>query len=216
MDKLEADTSSRSNQEDMHMRSTTIHLYRWIFILGCFVLGGFHSDAFAANSPTQAIKETTDALLAVLEDPQFSPVEKAAERRARLQDILATRFDYAAMAQRTLARHWKKRSVEERHEFTSLFSKLLVNSYITIIESRTDEQVHYLDETIRNDFARVKTDIVAKSGTVAVEYRMRQKNGEWRVYEVVIAGVSLVGNFRKQFERIIRLESFGTLTRRRV
>ncbi len=198
----------------MHMRSTTLHLYRWIFILGCFVLGGCDSDAFAANSPTQAIKETTDTLLAVLEDPQFSPVEKTAERRARLQDILVTRFDYAAMARRTLAKRWKERSVEERREFTSLLSKLLMNSYITIIESRTDEQVEYLDETIRKDFARVRTEIVAKSGAIPVEYRMRQKKGEWLVYDVVIAGVSLVGNFRKQFDRIIRSGSFVTLTER--
>lgn len=196
------------------MRSTTVHLYRWIFILGCFVLGGLNSDAFAAASPTHAIKETTDALLAILEDSQFSPVEKTAERRARLQDILVTRFDYASMAQRTLAKHWKDRSVKERKEFTSLLRKLLANSYITIIESRTDEQVNYIDEAIKKDFARVKTEIVAKSGTIPVEYRMRQKKGEWRVYDVVIDGVSLVGNFRKQFDRIIRSGSFVSLTER--
>ncbi len=198
----------------MHMKSTTVHLYRWIFILGCFVLGGLNSDAFAAASPTHAIKETTDALLAVLEDPLFLPLEKRAERRARLQDILLTRFDYEAMAQRTLAKHWKDRSVKERQEFTSLLSKLLTNSYTTIIESRTDEQVNYLDEAIKNGFARVRTEIVAKSGTIPVEYRMRQKKGEWRVYDVVIDGVSLVGNFRKQFDRIIRSGSYVTLTER--
>ena len=196
------------------MRSTTIHLYKWIFILGCFVLGGCDSDAFAANTPTQAIKETTNTLLAVLEDPQFSPVEKTAERRTRLQDILLTRFDYEAMAQRTLPKHWKEQSVEEKLEFTSLLSALLMNSYITIIESRSDEQVEYLDETIRKNFARVRTKIVIKSGTIPVEYRMRHKNGEWLVYDVIISSVSLVGNFRKQFDRIIRSGSFITLIER--
>ena len=196
------------------MSSTIIRRYRWLFILGCVTLGGLASEAFAADSPTQAIKGTTDTLLAVLEDPQFSPVEKVAERRARLQDIVITRFDYNEMARRTLAKHWKERSAKERHEFTSLLSKLLTNSYITIIESRTDEQVNYLDETIKKDFARVRTEIVAKSGTIPVEYRMRQKQEVWRVYDVLIEGVSLVGNFRKQFDRIMRSGSFATLTKR--
>ncbi len=196
------------------MKFMTVHSHTWLLILGCFVLGGFDSDSFAATSPTAAIKETTETLLAVLKNPQFSPVDQTDKRRAHLQNILLTRFDYEAMAQRTLANHWKNRSATERHEFISLLSKLLMNSYITIIESRTNEQVDYLDETIKKDFARVRTAISAKSGTIPVEYRMRQKQEVWRVYDVLIDGVSLVGNFRKQFDRIIRSGSFTTLTKR--
>ncbi len=196
------------------MRTTHIYTYRWVLLLAAFVLLDFNQLATAAPSPTQAIKQTTDALLAVLEDPTFSPIEKTKDRRERLQEIVVRRFDYGEMAHRTLAKHWKARSAEEKKEFTELLSMLLMNSYITIIESRTNEQVNYLDETIKKDFARVKTEIVAKSGTVPVEYRMRKKKQEWKIYDVIIENVSLVGNFRKQFDRIIRSESFATLTER--
>ena len=196
------------------MRFLNVHRYGWILILGYFVFGGFDVVAVAATSPTQTIKETTDALLAVLGNSQLSPIEKTAARRDRLRDIIAMRFDYDEMARRTLAKHWMDRSSQERREFTALLSILLMNSYITIIESRTDEHVNYLDETIKRDFARVKTEILAKSGTIPVEYRMRRKKGEWQIYDVVIEDVSLVGNFRKQFDRIIRSESFTTLANR--
>ncbi|MBQ27146.1 MAG: organic solvent tolerance ABC transporter substrate-binding protein [Nitrospiraceae bacterium] len=205
------------DRENMHMSSTTTHIYKRIFIIGCFVLGGYFSNASAAISPTQAIQETTNALLTVLTfsypiDPELSPHEVATDRRTRLYDILVKRFDYREMARRTLAQHWKKRSADEKEEFISLLSKLLMSSYITTVESRTDSQVNYLDETIKGDFSQVKTQIINKSGTIPVEYRMREKNGKWRVYDVVIDGVSVVRNFRKQFDRIIRSKSFATLT----
>ena len=194
--------------------STVVRSFRWMLVLGCFTLYTSPLSAYAEISPTQAIKKTTDSIFAILEDPNLAPPEKTAERRAHMRDIVAARFDYGTMARRTLAAHWKERSAEERREFTALLSRLLVNSYITIIESRTDEQVSYLTEEIKKDFARVKTEIVAKSGTIPVEYRMRKKAGKWKTYDVIIEGVSLVGNFRKQFDRIIRLESYAILTDR--
>ncbi len=182
------------------------------FFLTILLLTVWTALALAATSPTKAIQSTTNSLLAVLEDSTLSAAGKTAERRAQLEAIVVKRFDYDEMAKRTLAKHWKARSSQEKEEFTILLQQLLLNSYITIIESRTDEQVNYLDELIKNDFAMVKTQIVAKSGKIPVEYRMRNKKETWRVYDVVIQGVSLVGNFRKQFDRIIRTESFAALT----
>ena len=205
---------SRCDQKGIYMMSTIVRSFRWMLALGCFTLYIFPPDAYAEISPTQAIKKTTDAIFAILEDPNLAPPEKTAERRAHMRDIVAARFDYGTMARRTLAAHWKERSVEERREFTALLSRLLVNSYITIIESRTDEQVSYLSEEIKKDFAQVKTEIVAKSGTIPVDYRMRKKAGKWQTYDVIIEGVSLVNNFRRQFDRIIRLESYTILTDR--
>tara|TARA_B100000315_G_scaffold259888_1_gene317882 strand:- start:5951 stop:6634 length:684 start_codon:yes stop_codon:yes gene_type:complete len=207
----------RPNQKNMNRDPVTIRVYTWIFLLGCFVLIGSFADAYAENTPTQAIQETTNALLTILTfsyplDPQLSPQEVATDRQNRLQNILVNRFDYREMARRTLGQHWKKLTGDEKKEFTSLLSKLLMTSYITTIESRTDSKVDYLDEKIKNNFGQVRTRIINKSGTIPVEYRMRQKNGPWMIYDVIIDGVSVVKNFRKQFERIIRLKSFSSLT----
>jgi phospholipid transport system substrate-binding protein len=143
--------------------------------------------------------------------------EHTAERRAKLRQIVFQCFGFAEMARRALGPHWWQRTPAERQEFVTLFSDLLEDSYLNKIESSTGEQqVQYSKETIDKDgYAEVDTDIVSKHGLhMEVDYRLLQRDGTWQVYDVMIDGVSLVNNYRTQFNNIIIRESYGALVKR--
>jgi phospholipid transport system substrate-binding protein len=189
------------------------------------VLGGFlgsllvgrHVWAAPAGDPLEQIRQTVEAVLAVLRDPALQGPEHATARRAKLRQAVFQRFSFTEMARRDLGPHWRQRTPAERQEFVTLFSDLLEGAYIDKIERYTGEQhVQYTKETIDKDgYAQVDTDIVSKHGLhVEVDYRLLQRDGTWQVYDVVIDGVSLVNNYRTQFNTIIIRESYGALVKR--
>ena len=168
-----------------------------------------------AGEPVTLIKQTVDEVIDILKDEELKKPDKGAERRAALRRVIGERFDFEEMAKRSLALHWKKRTPEERQEFIPLFSDLLERSYVNKIESYTDEKILYTDETIDNDYASVKTKIITKRNVeIPIEYRLLKKNNRWGVYDVVIEGVSLVNNYRNQFNKIIRKDSYEELVKR--
>ena len=119
------------------------------------------------------------------------------------------------MAKRSLARHWRDRSEEERDEFVVVFADLLEQSYVSRIEDYTDQEILYPEERIEDNFAEVGTKIVVESGReVPIDYRLYQTESGWRVYDIVIEGVSLVSNYRSQFNRIINQNSYDALLNR--
>ena len=126
------------------------------------------------------------------------------------------RFGFEEMSQRALGQHWQKRTPAEKKEFANLFGELLERSYITKIESYTGEQkVLYTKETIDKDYASVRTEIVVKrDANVEVVYQLLRRDGTWQVYDVVIEGVSLVNNYRTQFNNIISRESYEALVKK--
>ena len=117
---------------------------------------------------------------------------------------------------RSLARNWNKRTAKEQKEFVELFGKLLENSYASKIESYNDEGIDYVDETIKGKYALVKTKIKRVDGTIDVDYKLIQENGSWRVFDFVIEGVSMIKNYRSQFNRIIKKESFEALKKKMI
>jgi phospholipid transport system substrate-binding protein len=189
------------------------------------VLGGFlgslpvgrHVWAAPAGDPLEQIRQTVEAVLAVLRDPALQGPEHATERRAKLCQAVFQRFSFAAKARRALGPHWRQRTLAERQGFVTLLSDLLEEAYIDKIERYTGEQyVQYTKETIDKDgYAVVNTDIVSKHGLHGeVDYRLLQRDRTWHVYDVVIDGVSLVNNYRTQFNTIIIRESYGALVKR--
>jgi phospholipid transport system substrate-binding protein len=122
-------------------------------------------------------------------------------------------FDFRELSQRALARHWHARTPAERDEFVELFSDLLERSYIGKIEMYSGgERIQYTTETVEGDQATVRTRIVTKSGTeIPVDYRLHRLGDSWLVYDVTIEGVSLVANYRAQFNRIIQGSSYTGL-----
>jgi phospholipid transport system substrate-binding protein len=166
-----------------------------------------------AGAPTEQLRGRVDRVLAVLEDPALKQEARAADRRAAIRTIANELFDFRELSQRTLARHWQGRTAAERDEFVTLFADLLERSYIGKIETYSGgERIQYAGESLDGDQATVRTKIVTKAGTeIPVDYRMHRAGEHWLVYDVTIEGVSLVSNYRTQFNRIIQQSSFKGL-----
>ncbi len=172
------------------------------------------SEAYA-DTPTQQVKQTVDKVLDILRDKELKRPEKTKERRVLLRRTISEIFDFEEMAKRSLALHWRKRTPEERKEFVALYTDLLERSYIKKIESYTDEKILYTGEKINGEYAEVDTKIITKRNVeIPIEYRLLKKNSKWEVYDVVIEGVSLVNNYRTQFNKIIRTDSYEELVKR--
>ncbi len=168
-----------------------------------------------AGEATDQLRTAIDQALKILEDPGLKKPENAKERRAQLRKTAETIFDYKETAKRALARHWAERNPQEREEFVALFADLLERSYMGKIEQYGGEKISYPSEVVDGDLAAVKTRIFTKSKQeVPVDYRMLKSDGRWLIYDVIIEGVSLVGNYRNQFNRIIQTSSYGELIKR--
>jgi len=166
-----------------------------------------------AGAPTDQLRGRVDRVLRVLEDPALKQDARVAERRAAIRGLAHEIFDFRELSQRALARHWQARTPAERDEFVQLFSDLLERSYIGKIEMYSGgDRIHYASETAEGDQATVRTRIVTKGGTeIPVDYRLHRVGDRWMVYDVAIEGVSLIANYRAQFNRIIQTSSFKGL-----
>lgn len=169
------------------------------------------SPAWGEGTPTQAVKETIDKVLAVLGDQGLKDSTRETERRDKLEAIIGQRFDYEEMAKRTLAAEWKNISAEKQQEFVALFQQFLSQSYAGNIDGYAGEKVEYLKERLKGDFAEVQTKVVSPKVQIPLDYRLLKKNEKWGVYDVIIDGVSLTKNYRGQFSRIIKSSSFDGL-----
>jgi len=169
------------------------------------------TSTWGGGTPTGAVKETVDQVLVVLRDQALKDPARETERRAKLEEIIGRRFDYAEMAKRTLASHWKGLSAEKQNEFVGLFQQFLASSYAGNVDGYSGEQVEYLKEREKGEFAEVQTKVVSPKVQIPLDYRLLKKDGEWWVYDVVIDGVSLMKNYRGQFSRIIDSSSFEGL-----
>lgn len=169
----------------------------------------------SAAGPTEQVKKTIDKVIEILNDKELKKPNRTEERRALLRKATEERFDYEEMAKRSLSIHWHKRTPHEKKEFVSLFSELLERSYINKIESYSDEKILYTDESIESHYSVVKTRIITKRNVeVPVDYRLLKTGDQWKVYDIVIEGVSLISNYRSQFNKIIRKDSYDELVKR--
>lgn len=164
-----------------------------------------------AATPTEHLRQHVDRVIKVLEDPAMKP----ADRQAVIRKIATDIFDFEEAAKRSLGQHWQGRTPAERQEFVRLFTDLLERTYIGKIEQYQGEKVTYAGDAVEGHRATVRTTIVTKQGTeVPVNYRMHQKDGRWLVYDVMMEGVSLVANYRTQFNRILQSGSWPDLVAR--
>ena len=164
-------------------------------------------SAFAA-SPLETIKPQVDRALGVLRDPALKAESAKAAKEKKIWEILDTVFDYTELSKRTLAQNWKRFSLDQQKEFISLFGKLLGTVYMDRIIAYKDEKVVFGKVTNLSDkTAEVQSEVVQSSKSIPIHYRMIIVNGEWKVYDVVIEGVSLVQNYRTQFRDILTTKS---------
>ena len=171
-----------------------------------FTLAG---EAFADSAITQDLKQTIDTVIQIVSDPEMKKNPQL--KRKRLRQTIGVRFNYTQMVMRSLAKNYRERSDKEREEFTALFKKLLENSYASKIENYQDETIKYVKEQVKGKYALVNTEIIRKDGTINVDYKLINEDGKWTVYDFVIEEVSLIRNYRSQFSKIIKTESYGAL-----
>jgi phospholipid transport system substrate-binding protein len=169
----------------------------------------------AQASVTDEVKKTVDEVIAIVADKELKKPASEQKRRKALKKAISAIFDYGEMTQRSMGRHWKERSAPEKKEFVELFETLLENSYSSKIESYNQERIVYIKESVEGEYAEVKSKVVtAKRDEFSLDYRLMNKGGRWLVYDVVIEGVSLVSNYRTQFNRIIQNQGYGELLKK--
>ena len=168
-----------------------------------------------AGQPTDQLRAQIDRVLKVLDNPELKRESKLKERRVTVRKIANDIFDFGETAKRSLARHWPPRTPAERAEFVALFADLLERSYISKIEIYGGEKIVYVGETIEGDLATVRTKITTRQETeIPVDYRMLTRGDRWLVYDVIIEGVSLIANYRVQFNKIITTSSYQELVKK--
>lgn len=173
-----------------------------------------------ATAPRELIQSAVARVIAVLDGTEPDRSDRA-ERgvpgtdraRAEIRRIANELFDFDEMARRTLSRHWARRTRAEQSEFVSLFTDLLERSYIGKIEAYAGEKIVYVGETIDGEYAVVRSKIVSprRRQDTALNYRLVLRDGRWRVYDVLVDGVSFVSTYRSEFNRVITGSSYRAL-----
>jgi phospholipid transport system substrate-binding protein len=190
-------------------------LHRTIALALSLVLCVALARPAAAGEPSDQLKTQIDRVLKTLEDPELKKEGKSRDRRTAVRRIANEIFDFSETARRSLGRHWQPRTPAEREEFVVLFSDLLERSYISRVELYGGEKIQFLGDTAEGDQARVQTKLLTKGGSeIPIEYRMHRKADRWLVYDVIIEGVSLIANYRSQFNKIIQTSSYQELVRK--
>jgi phospholipid transport system substrate-binding protein len=180
-----------------------------MLLIVAFVLG-LGMNAWA-GAPTDQVRSYTDRVLKVLEDPALTQPQ----RREAVRSLAAEAFDTTETAQRALGVHWQQRTPAEREQFVKLFANLLEQTYVSRIDEYGGEHLEYVGEQVDGDKATVRARIVTSKGTeVAVESRVIQKGDRWLIYDILIENLSLISNYRSQFDRVIRTSSYGELVKR--
>jgi phospholipid transport system substrate-binding protein len=191
----------------MKMRFITF-TFGGLLVMVCLLFpAGLH-----AGLPTEQVRATVNQVLEILNDPTLKSKSAKEERRSRLRQVIYPRFDFAEMARRSLGPTWQRINPEERQEFLKLFTQLLEDSYVSNIESYSGEKILYGRELQEQGFAEVDTKIVTNKGEeFAVNYKLHERNGDWKIYDVVAENVSIVNNYRSQFSRLLAKSSFAEL-----
>jgi phospholipid transport system substrate-binding protein len=168
-----------------------------------------------AGAPTDQLRASVDTVIRIVRDPALRGEGKAEARRAALHRALEARFDLVETARRALGRYWSGRTDQERTQFVDLFGDLLERAYVGRIEASAGDRVAYTGESVDRDYATVTTRISTPRNTrIPVVYRMHRRGDRWLVYDVLIEGVSLVENYRSQFNDIIETSSYADLIRK--
>jgi len=177
-----------------------------------FVFQGVSSAT--ATDPVVFIKDAVDEIISILQDEKLAVPTRKAERKKRVVTIVEKKFDFREMSMRALAKHWQERSPEEQDRFVFLFKTLLENTYIAKIETYSGEKVVFKKAALQGDKAIVYSDLVRKNVETPINYKLKNKDDRWMVYDVEVEGVSLVNNYRTQFGSILSKENFAGLIAR--
>jgi phospholipid transport system substrate-binding protein len=168
-----------------------------------------------AGEPLEFVRTAIEKAVQVLKDSKHQPQDKKNERIDRLREVLNPIFDYDEMAKRALGSHWRRRTPAEQEEFVKLFRDFLEKVYSDKIDLYGGEKVLFGREIMDGDFAQVDSTLIRPKGEeIAVIYKLRRANGKWKVYDAVVENISIVNNYRSQFDRVISSSSYEELVKR--
>ena len=194
----------------MHRKIRQFEICIFTFVLSLATL-----TRAQAGAPLDLVRTTVDRAIQILKDPKLSSPDKKKERVDRLREALAAIFDYEEMAKRALGSHWRQRTPAEQEEFVKLFREFLQRVYSDKIGLYGGEQVRFGREVMDNEFAQVESTIIQPKGEeIAVVYKLRQVNGQWKVYDAIVENISIINNYRSQFDRVISSSSYEELVKR--
>jgi phospholipid transport system substrate-binding protein len=171
----------------------------------------------AAQGPLNVIQSGTEKAIKILHSSRAGEAPALRQRKGEILTIVDEYFNFEEMAKRALGRPWKDQSPDKRQEFVKLFKQLLFNTYINRVESYTgaNEHILYDSEKMDGDYAVVKTHVTIQNNqNVQIDYRLHLENGQWKVYDVVVEGISFVDNYRSQFASILANDSFDGLLKK--
>lgn len=166
--------------------------------------------------PIDALRGPLDSALAILQDPRYRASAEKEAQKERLWELIRAVFDFEGITVLAVGQNWKRFSPAQKKEFTDVFTTRLGNSYLNKIQGNfNNEKVEFLSQEMLSPAkARVKTKIIREVDSIPVDYSVRPIDGVWRIYDVVIEGVSLVANYRSQFNDILSKDSPDVLIER--
>jgi phospholipid transport system substrate-binding protein len=187
-----------------------MNINRLTFI-GClsFLILGVTMVCTAASSPTATIKGPFEKIIGILNAQQFNAHEKKASQRNKIWQIARPMFDTDALSERVIGKRWATFTAAEKSRFADIFACFLGATYIEKMQGEhSNVMINFNKELIKGDRALVRTRVIRESLEIAIDYRMRQSNGQWKIYDVLVEnGISLVRNYRVQFSSILQKES---------
>jgi phospholipid transport system substrate-binding protein len=185
-------------------------LAAWLLVAGAM--------AAPVASPRDVVQSAVNRVIVTLQradvDTDPSPTKRFTieQRRVEIRRVANDLFDFQEISRRALSRYWTARSAEERAEFVRLFTDLLARSYIGRIEAYSGEKIVYTGESVDGQFATVRSKVITRRNTeTPLDYRLQLKDGQWKVYDILIDNVSFVSTYRSEFSRIMQRESYAAL-----
>jgi len=191
-------------------------LKHMIGALAFFMLATIPAAAVSME-PMAAIKAPVDSVIEILNNPKYKVAGTKSAQRDEIWKVVKPMFDFDEIAKRAVARSWSDFNDAEKAEFTDVFAQFLGNTYIDKIQGEYhNEQIVYLGQDFYSDtYAEVKTQIVRETLSIPVNYRMiKDGEGRWMVYDIIVEGVSLVKNYRTQFASILSKDKPAQLIQR--
>jgi len=191
-----------------------LHIVPLMLSISIAVVVYFYDSTFckASFEPIDQLHDSVSQIVDILR--RDVPDEQWVTKKEEIVTIVKSRFDADELAQRVLALNWKSRTEQEKEQFISLFSQVLETTYINRLKSYSDEEVTFKKQIVKNDKAVVYSEIVKNNQEIPIVYRVKSNKGQWLIYDIIIEGVSLVQNYRQQFDQIIKKEGYDGLVRR--
>jgi len=185
----------------------------FVFLIALLMVTFSGSGALAATNdgPQEQLQKSIEAILQILQSDELRTPEKKEERQQRILEVINDMFDFRDMARSSLGQSWNSLTPQEQDEFIGLFTSLVQQRYIGKIDSYTNQKVVYRKQLVKGDKAMIYTDIVDKDLEIPIVYRLQNNDGKWLVNDLKIENVSLIVNYRRDFDSVIRKEQFAGL-----